>query len=124
MITSTTIKYSLIILIMILFLIIYNEHNNNENDTFVNEKNANFENDGNMKFDYLTNPNYKNDVLNKYYLDDDIKKSGNRINIHLYQKKNYKNLYGIPEYQYQSKYRYGKFTTFAEYIYRLYGVRR
>jgi len=125
MITSTTIKYSLIILIIILFLIIYNEHNNNnENDTFVNEKNANFENDGNMTFDYLTNPNYKNNVLKKYYLDDDIKKSGNRINIHLYQKKNYRNLYGIPEYQYESQSMYGKFTTFAEYIYRLYGVRR
>jgi hypothetical protein len=119
---------------MILFLIIYNEHNNNENDTFVNEKNANFENDGNMTFDYLTNPNYKNDVLNKYYLDDDIKKSFTifglklytdyRINTHPYQKKNYRNLYGIPEYQYESQSMYGKFTTFAEYIYRLYGVRR
>jgi len=119
------IKYSLILLlILILVLIIYNEHNNNENDTFVNEKNANFENDGNMTFDYLTNPNYKNNVLNKYYLNDDIKKEGQRINIHPYQKKNYRNLYGIPEYQINNNNIYGTFTTFAEYIYRLYGVRR
>ena len=110
----------LFFLLIIVFLILYNKYN----DTFMNEKNANFENDGNMTFDYLTNPNYKNNVLKKYYLDDDIKKSGNRINIHLYQKKNYRNLYGIPEYQYESQSMYGKFTTFAEYIYRLYGVRR
>jgi len=90
----------------------------------MNEKNANFENDGNMTFDYLTNNNYKDEVLNKYYLNDDIKKEGKRINIHPYQIKNNRNLYGIPEYQMQKQYEYGKFTTFAEYIYRLYGVRR
>ena len=110
---------------MILFLIIYNEHNNNENDTFVNEKNANFENDGNMTFDYLTNPNYKNDVLNKYYLDDDIKSSNIRTNIHPYQNKNSRNLYGIPQHQIINSGKWGAtHSTFSNYIYNYYGVRR
>ena len=66
-----------------------------------------------------------NNVLNNYYLDDDIKKSGKRINIHPYQHKDKNlNVYGIPEYHIQQNYLYGKFTTSAEYIYRLYGVRR
>ena len=127
MIKLTIIKYSLLILLIkILFLILYKEYTdtNTVTDTFMNEKDTNFEKDGKMKFDYLTNDNYKNKVLNKYYLNDDIKKAGQRINIHPYQKKNYRNLYGIPEYQIVNNYIYGKYTTFAEYIYRLYGVRR
>ena len=58
-------------------------------------KNSNYENDGNMTFDYLLDNNYKNKVLNKYYLNDDIKINGQRINIHHYQKKNNRNLYGM-----------------------------
>jgi len=138
MINSNIIKYSLLILLILsLCLILYKQYN----DTFMNEKNANFENDGNMTFEYLSNNNYKNVVLNKYYLDDDIKKSGKRINIHPYQRpyktkllniivngkpKNYSiNSYGSNPYNHiEDKKKYGEFKTFAEYIYRLYGVRR
>ena len=138
MINSNIIKYSLLILLILsLCLILYKKYN----DTFMNEKNANFENDGNMTFDYLLNDNYKNEILNKYYLDDDIKKSGKRINIHPYQRpyktkllniivngkpKNYSiNSYGSNPYNHiEDKKKYGEFKTFAEYIYRLYGVRR
>ena len=138
MINSNIIKYSLLILLILsLCLILYKQYN----DTFMNEKNANFENDGNMTFEYLSNNNYKNEVLNKYYLDDDIKKSGKRINIHPYQRpyetkllniivngkpKNYSiNSYGSNPYNHvEDKKKYGEFKTFAEYIYRLYGVRR
>jgi len=138
MINSNIIKYSLLILLILsLCLILYKQYK----DTFMNEKNTNFENDGNMTFEYLSNNNYKNEVLNKYYLDDDIKKSGKRINIHPYQRpyktkllniivngkpKNYSiNSYGSNPYNHvEDKKKYGEFKTFAEYIYRLYGVRR
>ena len=139
MINSNIIKYSLLILLILsLCLILYKQYN----DTFMNEKNANFENDGNMTFDYLLNDNYKDEVLNKYYLDDDIKISGDRINIHPYQypyETKYLNIilnnnkpvhytlnsYGSnPHNHIKDKIKYGEFETFAEYIYRTYGVRR
>lgn len=108
------------IIILTIFVIIYN----NFKDNFVNEKDLNYENDGNMKFDYLLNNNHKNIILNKYYLDDDIKVNGIRLNNHPYQLKNDKKLYGIIEYQYTDNYNFGKYNTFTDYIYNTYGVRR
>ena len=43
------------------------------------------DNDGKMKFNYLTNPNYKNNILARYYIDDDIKINGSRMVQHPYQ---------------------------------------
>ena len=116
-----TIHYIIIsIIILTFFLIIYN----NFKDKFVNEKDLNYENDGNMTFDYLLNSNHKTKILNKYYLDDDIKINGQRLNRHPYQFKNYKNLYGIVDYQHTDNYNYGAYNTFTDYIYNTYGVRR
>ena len=58
-------------------------------DTFSKEKflslNNDPDNDGKMKFDYLNNPNYKNNILARYYIDDDIKINGSRMVQHPYQ---------------------------------------
>tara|TARA_Y100000389_G_C17426390_1_gene499793 strand:+ start:1208 stop:1561 length:354 start_codon:yes stop_codon:yes gene_type:complete len=107
------------ILILLFFLISYN----NCIDKFI-DKNLNYENDGNMTFDYLLDNNYKNDVLNKYYINDDIKVNGKRLNIHHYQFKNNNNLYGLAHFQKTEDGKYGNYKTFAEYIYNTYGVRR
>ena len=84
-----SIHYIVISIIGLLFFFI---SYNNCKDTFFNEKDLNYENDGKMNFDYLLNSNHKTNILNKYYLDDDIKVNGRRLNTHPYQFKNYKNL--------------------------------
>jgi len=107
------------IIILLFFLITYN----NYIDKFI-DKNLNYENDGNMTFDYLLDNNYKNNVLNKYYINDDIKVNGNRLNIHHYQVKNNRKLYGMSHFQKKEYGKYGKYDTFTDYIYNTYGVRR
>ena len=64
----------------------YKVSENNKNmETFV--ANNNSENDGNMKFDYLTDPiNYKKNAL-RYYLNDDSIINNKRVVKHPYQKK-------------------------------------
>jgi hypothetical protein len=116
-----SIHYIIISIIGLLFFLI---SHNNYKDKFFNEKILNYENDGKMNFDYLLNSNHKTNILNKYYLDDDIKVNGRRLNTHPYQFKNYKNLYGIVDYQHTDNNNYGAYNTFADYIYNIYGVRR
>ena len=82
---------TLILIIIIIYIIMYKVSKNMEK--FV--ANNNSENDGNMKFDYLTDPiNYKNNAL-KYYLNDDSIINNNRVVKHPYQKKRGK-YYGNP----------------------------
>ena len=107
------------IIILLFFFISYN----NYIDKFYN-KNFNYENDGNMNFDYLLDNNHKNKVLNKYYLNNDIKVNGKRLNIHHYQLKNNRNLYGMAHFQKKDTGKYGNNHTFADYIYNIYGIRR
>lgn len=45
-------------------------------------------NDGKMRFGYLTNPNYANMILMRYYVNDDKKIGGIRLVSHPYQKRN------------------------------------
>ena len=105
------------IIILLFFLISYN----NCKDKFT-LKDLNYENDGNMNFDYLLDINHKNSVLNKYYLNDDLKINGRRLISHPYQLKNDRNLYGISVFQKIEN--VGNYSTFSDYIYNTYGVRR
>lgn len=83
-----------IILFIILFLIIiiiYNILNKKSfNDGFViipgrvnlNDPN----NDGKLSFNFLRDSNHTSNLLNKYYLNDDLKNKGIRNETHMYQK--------------------------------------
>ena len=122
--------YGLVILILmvtILFIDInlYTKNNNKINNEINNKEkfltiNNDPDNDGKMRFDYLNNPNYKNNILSRYYVDDDKKINGSRIVQHPYQnsylsysqgalRKHYGNLYWNPSY--------------SDYIYKSSGIR-
>ena len=47
-----------------------------------NRENNDPDKDGKMDFSYIYNPNYNANILDKYYLDDDIKINGNRLVYH------------------------------------------
>ena len=122
-------------LIFILIIIYIYQNNNykysskysskyNNIDTFQSQRDINIENDGNMKFNYLIDKNYTNTILQKYYLNDDIKINGMRVVNHPFQKKNDLNLYGNPFNQREKPGVWGNFITFSDYIYNTYGVRR
>ncbi len=110
-----------------MILLILMKNKDTDIDTFYNQKNYN--NDGNMTFDFLSNKNTTN-VLEKYYLDDDIKINGDRLNYHIYQTKTANNgspsyMYGIPEFYKQGKAgNWNRFDTFGDKIFSNYGVRR
>lgn len=117
----------LLVIVSILFIIIsYTQYQYQyfKKDTFISQRDANVENDGNMKFDYLIKNNYTKNVLDKYYLNDDTKIFGKRIVNHPFQKKNYLNLYGNPFNQLSTPKRWGGYDTYSEYIFNNYGVRR
>ena len=121
----TSFQYIIIsIIISIISLLFFFISYNNYIDKFISEKELNYENDGNMKFEYLLNDNHKNIILNKYYLNDDIKVNSKRLNIHPYQFKNEKYLYGISVFQNKDNQKYGNSYSFSDYIYNTYGVRR
>ena len=72
-------KKLLIIVIVVLTLttvLIYNKYNTIKNkDKF---------NDGKMTFNYLNDPFYSQNILKKYYIDDDKKINGVKVNYHPY----------------------------------------
>ena len=68
----------LLIVISILFVTIINYYK--KIDTFDNK--ANYYNDGKMIFKYITDTSHTRNVLDKYYVNDDIKIAGSRVNIH------------------------------------------
>ena len=43
------------------------------------------ENDGKMTFNYINDPNYSNRIISQYYLDDDIRIAGMKVNSHPYK---------------------------------------
>ena len=118
----------LVIVSILLIIISYTQYQYQyqyfKKDTFISQRDANIENDGNMKFDYLIKNNYTKNVLDKYYLNDDKKINGKRVVNHPYQKKNYLNLYGNPFNQLSTSGRWGGYDTYSEYIFNNYGVRR
>jgi hypothetical protein len=66
-------------------------------DTFSNEPfkaNANITDQSPMNFSYLTNKNYANDILGRYYLNDDTKINRHRAVFHPYMY-SYGGKYGI-----------------------------
>ena len=79
---------------MIIYIIMYKVSKNNKNmENFV--ANNNSKNDGNMKFDYLTDSiNYKNNAF-RYYINDDTIINNQHVVKHPYQKKRGK-YYGNP----------------------------
>lgn len=101
----------------------YNQNHQNH-DTFISQRDANVNNDGNMNFDYLIKKNYTKNILDKYYLNDDTKINGKRLVNHPYQKKNKLNLYGNPFNQYSTRGYWGGYDSFSDYIFYNYGVRR
>ncbi len=74
-----------LVILIIILLIIIKYYNNNFHIQQKSEKNTkniaeNFiirnddpDNDGKMKFSYLINPRYTEDILSKYYLNDDTR---------------------------------------------------
>ncbi len=83
-----------LVILIIILLIIIKYYNNNFHIQQKSEKNTkniaeNFiirnddpDNDGKMKFSYLINPRYTEDILSKYYLNDDTREYNNRSVIH------------------------------------------
>ena len=109
-----------------------NKINKTNKDTFINQSSnasAHAANDGDMTFDYLLNNNNTYYILNRYYLNDDIKNAaGTRLNYHPYNRKNNLGLYGNPAFQIKRDYNNTGnsylYITENDYIYNTYGVRR
>ncbi len=123
------------ILLIIISVVIYVLINYKTIDNFNIRRQSNiynYNNDGNMSFDYLSDPQYSNDILYRYYIDDDAKIGGQPLNYHPYKEKiqhpdSYMGarpyIYGIP----WSQRRFGVWNRHLNYgtdIYNLYGVRR
>ena len=120
--------YGFVILVLLLFIIIlfakiilYSGEQNKKtaNESFLTINNDP-DNDGKMKFDFLNNPNYKNNILSRYYIDDDKKINGSRMVQHPYQnsyfsysqgalRKHYGNLFWAQPY--------------SDYVYKSSGIR-
>lgn len=70
----------IIIVIVLIVVIIYHP------DIILERFSAKREdNDGNMSFDYLTDPDYKENILARYYINDDVLVNGARLVDHPYQ---------------------------------------
>ena len=84
---------SIILIIIIVIIVIYNNNIKYDfiknKDMFTNQRYINpqdiIKNDGQMTFEYLNDPNYKKNVLNTFYLNDDIKYNGVKVNYHPYK---------------------------------------
>ena len=92
---------------------------------------TNFNNDGHMKFDYIEDPNYTTKLLYKYYVDDDIKLNGEKINRHPYEKARPNcRVDGARRYVYGRAWcqrkpgAWHKHDTYGQDIYNFYGIRR
>lgn len=87
----------IILFFSILFILLIICVKLNRNDELFVSLNNNPENDGKMLFDYLTNKNYGENIINKYYQNDDTKINGINVINHPYKDKlNY--LFGIAPY--------------------------
>ena len=130
-----------IIIIIIVLIILY--YKNKKYDTFAIPKTPKEinDNDGNMTFEFLNNEN-TNYVLDKYYINDDTKINGVRVNYHPYQEhvnnpvivdayskylqnSAYPYIYGNPKLHIQrTPGQWNKYDTKAQDIYNQYGIRR
>ena len=84
----------ILIALIYLFKYLYETYFNFE---FFNA-NANLQNTKPMNFKYLNDPNYDNNILNQYYLNDDTKINGVRVVYHPYmesQRIGNNNSYGL-----------------------------
>ena len=134
----------IIIIIFILIIILHNKYNINTYDTFAIPKSPKEinDNDGHMNFNFLKSEN-SNYVIRNYYLDDDKKINGVRLNVHPYQDQIVNNrvpidpyskylqypafplMYGNPKlHQQRSPGQWNKYDTVAQEIYNKYGIRR
>ena len=134
----------IIIILFILIIIIHNKYNINTYDTFAVPKSPKeiIANDGNMNFNFLTSENSQY-VLNTYYVNDDLKVNGKRVNFHPYQEQEantpppvdkyskflqtpaYPFVYGKPKFHAQrSPGQWNKYDTLARDYYNKYGIRR
>ena len=144
MYTKLLLFISIIIMIFSLIILIHNKYNINTYDTFADPKNPRdiIANDGNMNFNFLKSENSQY-VLNTYYINDDKKINGKRVNFHPYQEQvanipppvrtyskylqntAYPFIYGKPEFHRQrSSGQWNKYDTLARHYYNKYGVRR
>lgn len=98
-------------------IILYSKNTNKEKFITVNNDP---DNDGKMTFDYLNNPNYTNNILSRYYIDDDKKINGIRIIQHPYQKSNTIQIQGSPRKYYGNLYQE---PLYSDYLYKTYGIR-
>lgn len=85
----------IVMVLMVLIIIILNRQPNkmdknekqnekqNEKEYFIVKNDP--DNDGKMRFGYLTNPNYANSILSRYYINDDKKIGGVRLVPHPYR---------------------------------------
>jgi len=127
----------LLLLLLLLAVIPYSKTNSNGkiNGEIINGKinskekfltiNNDQNNDGKMNFDYLVNPNYKNNILSRYYIDDDKKINGSRIIQHPYQNSIWaSNIWGNSKNT-RNKYYGDLFWTplYSNYLYKTYGIR-
>ena len=133
-----------IIILFILIITLHNKYNINTYDTFADPKSPKEinDNDGHMNFNFLKSEN-SNYVIRNYYLDDDKKINGVRLNFHPYQDQvqnypvpidQYSNylqtsafplMYGNPRlHQQRSPGQWNKYDTAAQDIYNKYGIRR
>jgi len=90
----------LLFILLFIILIILNFYLLNKNilnkDNFISVNNDPI-NDGKMIFNFLQDPNYDNNIIQKYYLNDDTKINNTRIIFHPYQVKKI-HYYGNPKF--------------------------
>jgi hypothetical protein len=89
-----------LLILLFIILLILNFYLLNKNiltkDSFISKNNDPI-NDGKMSFSFLHDPNYTNNILNKYYLNDDTKTNNSRNIFHPYQVKKIQ-YYGNPKF--------------------------
>ena len=113
-----------IIVFIIVILQKQNQKQNQNNNIleikspFINRNDPDFE-DGKMNFNYLVDPNYTNNILRNYYIDDDIKINGYRVVIHPNQTVH--NTGG----KRRNRYYYGNIPdlNYSDLVYNSYGIR-
>lgn len=76
--------FLLVLMLLLTVICIVNNANPSEIEQFL-VKNNDPNNDGKMRFGYLTNRNYANSILSRYYINDDKKIGGIRMVSHPYQ---------------------------------------
>jgi hypothetical protein len=77
--------YIAIIIVMVSIIVILNGKQNEQNELEYFLVKNDPDNDGKMRFGYLTNPNYANTILSRYYINDDRKIGGVRMVSHPYR---------------------------------------